>query len=158
MSTNLTEFHEPLRAVLDDNPLDSTSQQYEASTLTKALRSVIRMGQLPGYSLTTDQLEVTPTVSTPTAFALLVYKTARMLVAPRPASYAFRTRALSEVFGDYRSFLAHIEEMIYLLENGEAMFDSWQTFAGWWQGIFGVPFAHLLTHVNVTGPEQTIEL
>ena len=38
------------------------------------------------------------------------------------------------------------------------MFSGWQNFAGWFQGMYGVPLAHLLTGVRVTGPEQTLEI
>lgn len=155
-TTNLTEFHECLRAVLDDN--DPDAPQYEVATLSKTLRSVVRMGQLPGYTLTADRLEITPAIATARDFALLVYKSARMLVAPRPALYQFKTRALTETFGNYRQFLDHLEETIYALENGEAMFSSWQNFAGWFQGLYGISLPALLTNVNITAPINTVQV
>lgn len=146
MATAISDFYASLRHILGD--IDSDAQTYEDAALLVGVQTVIRCGKLTDYTLSTDNLSITPDVTDPNDWALVLYHTAHSFVAPKPESYSFRTRALSQtVSGATRAFLSTIEENIYDIENGE-MFDSWQHFGSWLQGMTGVNILTRLTEVT----------
>lgn len=155
MATLISDFYEPIRFILGDR--DSTVRLYDDSAISAGVRSSIKMNYLPGFTLTGDLLSVTPDVSDPNDYALLVLKIARSFVAPNPSRYSYKTRAISESFGDYKQFIAMLDESLHELENG-VMFAGWQMFKGWWEGMFGVSLVSVLTQVNVKAPWRTLTI
>lgn len=141
--SQLRDLIEPVRALVGD--LNAASYQYEDANLVSVLRSVVRLGRVPGYRLSADAQAVTPafTDGTVRSLALLVYHAAKTLLLPNVASYHYRTRALSERFGEQTRFLFDLESAIYDLEFGE-MFQSFQTFHAWLVGTTGVPLTFLV--------------
>ncbi len=77
------------------------------------------------------------------------HKSSLRLLLPNAASYAYETRALKERFGEQKQFVTELQEAIYQTEHG-AMFDSWQTFYAWVNGLTG---RHLAGQREVHPPE-----
>jgi hypothetical protein len=157
VSTPLSDFYEPLRYLLGD--YDADVRVYTDSALAGALRSVVYLNGLPGYSVTLDRASVTPSVANVdgNAYALLVYKTAQLFAVREGDSYEYRTRALQERFGGAKELIWHLSETIYKLEHG-GMFAGWQQFTGWWEGMFGLNLTALLTAVEVDAPASTLHI
>jgi hypothetical protein len=153
MSTLISEFRDPLRHLLGDR--HASVYQYSDGNLDAAVKTMVKMGKLAGFALTPAQDAVTPDVSDPNDYALLLYETVRSFVAGNPDRYSYRTRALSETFGRWREFLDYLETNIHELKNG-AMFDGWQSFAGWWRGNVGEDLLEVMTRVEVQAPVQTV--
>lgn len=146
MATAISSFYPSLRHILGDT--DSTAQQYEDAALLVGVQTIVRCGKLDDYALSTDGLSVEPDLTDPNDYALLLYHTAHSFVAPKPDTYSFRTRALSQSWsGATRDFLRGIEENIYQIENGD-MFDSWQSLDSWLTGMTGVHLLARLTEVT----------
>jgi len=152
--TPITELQEPIRAVLGDR--DPEIPLYANSAIEGAVRTAVRMNFAKGYTLTPNRLNITPDLTDPNAFALLVYRVAVMFIAPNPSFQGYKTRAMSETFGSYRDFMNHLEDVIHRLENGEAMFSGWQHFTGWFEGLHGLCLPALMTEVKVDGSWQTL--
>lgn len=149
---DLTETYDVARILLGD--FDAVVQQFSDTTLLKAARAVIRLQRLPTLSLSLDQMAVTPD---PTAaqFALLTLWQAKLLITPSPNGYSYRTRAISERFGDNRNHIAEMERRIHELENGEGAFSGWQSYYCWLLGFEGLPVGGVLTDVNIRAPFYT---
>ena len=62
---------------------------------------------------------------------------------------------MQERFGNFDSFINHLDEMIYKLTNG-GMFSGWQTFDGWFKGMFGLELGRIMTELKITAPFMTV--
>jgi len=147
----LSEFHDPLRVILGDR--DASVQVYDNTALSNAIKLVINMGKLEGYSMA-DANNITPAVKLGVDYALLCYETAILFAQNQPSAYRYRTRAFSEAFGNYDEFLNRIEEEIHKLRNGEP-FLGWQTWAGFIRGQDGLSFGNQTTSVDVQGAARS---
>lgn len=150
----VSEMYEPIWAVLGDV---RRPHYYEEDAVASVVRSVIRMGQLPGYQLTASRQGITPAIVNSRDFALLSYKAAKMLFMPDSAAYSYRTRAISEKFGEQRMMFFDLEEAIRDLEDGE-MFRSFQSYYSWINSIAGMDVWSLMTKMNVNAPVATVTL
>lgn len=137
MSTLITDLYEPLRHLL---PKETT---YEDTALLAGVRAMIGMGKLPDYALTPDRLEITPALTDPNDYALLLYHTALSFVQSKPSQYSWRTRALSETVGSYATFVRQLDQHLYELEHG-TMFESWTSLHTFLAGIDGLVPAAIL--------------
>lgn len=146
MSTPLSENYELVRALLGD--FHATHKRYSDTAIASVLRTVVRIGELPGYTLGNDNVSITPTIATPRDLAILGYKAALKLLLPNAASYAYETRALKERFGEQALFVTALQEAIYDTENG-AVFGSFQSFYAWVNGMTGLNLYGQLTEVKV---------
>ncbi len=156
-STPLRAFYEPVRAFLGD--FDDTLRRYDDRAIDAVVRSLVQCGQFSGYTVTADFQKVAPAVSDPRLFGLLVYKACETFAAPESQSYSYRTRALSESFGDNKMLIWRLEQLRSELENGEnGMCSSWQSFLPWAKSITGINLWAQLSEVNVRAPVATITI
>lgn len=147
--TAIADFYETIRFLLGDH--DATVQQYPDGVLLKAVRSTIRLQQIPGYAVAPDQVNLTPEVTDANHWALIAYHTVKAFVDNNPDKYSYKTRAMSESFGSWRDFLDELKTNIYRLENG-TMFSTWQSYYTWLSGISGLPLDLVLTRLSVRAP------
>jgi hypothetical protein len=119
---NIALFRPYIRTLIGDNHPDI--KEYRAEQLDSAVRLVVNMGKVPGISLSIDGLSLTPPVlPDPTdadktrLWARLVLNAAKYFLLPNSASYSYRTRPLSEMFGDQKHFVYEILEEINQIEN-----------------------------------------
>lgn len=139
MSTLVSTFRNPLRAVLQDN--DPTGLYlYPDAALDDAVKAQVNFGQIDGYALTSGDTAITPDIAPPagdpTRFHLLTMKAARMFVVPRGGSAHVRTRAVTLSSGSSRDMLLAIEHDIDRIENGHR-FNGWDVYAGYASSTFG---------------------
>ena len=133
---------------------DASARKYPDDVLADGVRTAVQLNKLPGYTLTVDSNGVTPDISDPNQFALLVYHTARLFVMGLPDRYAFKTRGFSESVGSLHRFLNAIEQDIHELENGTA-FSGYQSYYAWLHGMAGLPLGEVLAQFNVQSPLWT---
>lgn len=152
--SRMTDFVEPVRAILGDfrQPF-----KYEDSAVLAVLRTVLRCGLVTGYSTTPDMMGVNPVVTDARSLAVLVHKAAKMFVMPNAAAYSYRTRALSESFGNQRDFVFQLEAALYDLEQGD-MFHSFQSWHSWVNGVAGVNVWGMMTRMNVNSPVASVTI
>ena len=117
--TKLSDLFDDVRAVTGD----FKKQLYEDSAIASVMRTVLRQGKVKTecyrWTLAPDGMSISPAILNTDIqpYALLVYHTALTLVTPNIAAYSYRTRALSERFGEQRDFLAELKNTIYDLED-----------------------------------------
>lgn len=134
MNTPLSEFYEPVRALLGD--FNREVRRHEDSAIASVLRMLVRGGRLTGYALAVDRLSISPEVLAPDAWITLAYRAAITFILPESGSYSYRMRAVSESFGDRKHVLVALEQQLREVENGGAdvVFGSWQSLSGWLAG------------------------
>ncbi len=123
--TALEDLYGALRHLLQDEG------EINDMSLAEGIKTMVRMGVLKGYKLNTRRTAVTPALENPNHLALLLYKTAKSFVVPRPDRGSIRTRAYSFAHGSYAAFLQEIDEQIDELENGKALFGASNNFGNW---------------------------
>lgn len=155
MGTPIGEFNETLRFLLGDH--DGTVRAYPDEVLASAVRSVIRLNSVPGYTLSPSGTEIEPELSNPNHWALVAYHTVKAFVDSHPDRYSYRLRSISETFGSWRGFLDELKRKIHLLENGE-MFSSWQSWYSWLSGVSGLPVGQLATRVSIRSPSSAVSI
>jgi hypothetical protein len=122
MATKIESFRESIRTLLGDN--HPTIKNYHQDQLDAAVRLVVRLGKAPGVTLSTDGLSVEPTI-TPfdtqqgKNWARIVLNSAKRFIITDSAAGSFRTRALSESFGERREMVFDILNEVYSLECQE---------------------------------------
>jgi hypothetical protein len=150
----LTDFCEPIRAIMGDF---RTPYKYEDSALASVVRSVVRMGKVPGYAISSDGLSITPALTQPCSLAMVSYQSALMLLGPNIGGFQWASRALKIRRGDQTFFLRELQNMVYYLENPAAI-TSFQTYYAWVNSIVGINVWGLLTEMKVQGPVATVTL
>ena len=150
----LTDFCDPIRAVMGDF---RAPFQYEDSAIASVVRSVVNMGQVPGYAVTGNGLAVTPSVTDPLGLLLVVHKSCRTLLRPNLKAFQWRTRAMSTRQGEQRDFLRELENLIYYAEAGSGM-SSFQSYYAWVNSLQGINVWGLLTEMKVSGPVATVTI
>lgn len=154
--TLVSDFFEPVRAFLGDFK-PGKFRKYEDQAIASVVRSLIRCGQLPGYSLDPSRLKIVPPIADPAKFGLLTYKACRTFVTPNQASYSFRTKALGETFGNQRDVLWELQNAIEELEN-PTMFATWQSFAAWTMSLTGMDIWAHLSEMQTNAPIATVTI
>ncbi|MGA3265491.1 MAG: hypothetical protein ABSE16_01560 [Verrucomicrobiota bacterium] len=148
------DFVEPVRAIMGDF---KPPFQWEDCAIASVVRTVVRMGQLPGFGITADGQSLTSAVIRPRDLALLSYHSARVLLRPEVRSFGWRTRAASVRKGDQRDFLFELQNAIYYLENPEMM-ASFQTYYAWVNALAGINVWGLMSQMNVESPVATVTI
>ncbi len=153
MATLISDLREFVRFVAGDN--DDQNPIYQPTALDRGIRFVIKGNYLPNYALMVDNLSITPDLTDPNQFLLLVYTVAKRFMVAEPDGQSSRTRAYSERIGNFRDLIFDIEKQLYLLENG-TMFASWQSLADFLEGYAGVRnvFQHL-SRLKLAAPFTT---
>lgn len=162
MSRAISDYYEPLRAVLQDL---ADPPRVPDATLLKSLRTALRLGKLTvrngasaDYGLDSPLTGITPDPwGSPADSSLLVLETALMMTAPRPDSFSFRTRGYSEKHGGFKEFLDYLRGQLHELQNGAGIL-AWQNLGSWWEGHFGLNIWQQYTRVKVQAPLQTLNI
>lgn len=127
--TRLSDLYGDIRAATGD----FSKTLYEDSALASVMKLVLRSGlvktdghdcrrQPMCWKVAPDGISLLPAIqdSDVQAYSLLVYNSALKLVTPNMAAYAYRTRAMSERFGEQKDFLFELKNLLYELENEQA--------------------------------------
>jgi hypothetical protein len=155
VTVTVTDCFPVMRVLLND--LNVNVPEFANATLQSAVAACLSLCQVPGYSLTPDQTQITPAFPGPKGFALVCFKSVRLLITGTPSKYGFRTRALSETFGSYRPAIMDLDKYIHDLVDGE-MFSGWQSFYGFLSGISGLSLLEVFTEMRVDSPFYSITL
>ena len=150
----LTDFCEPIRAMMGDF---RTPYKFTDQALAGVVRSLVRMGTLPGYGITSDGLNVTPAVIVPRDLALLTYHSARTLLRPNIGGFSWKTRAMAIKREGQSLFLRELENTIYYLENPTQL-ASFQTYYAWVNAIAGMNVWSLMSEMRLQGPVASVTL
>ena len=144
----LADFCEPVRAIMGDfrKPF-----KFEDASIASIVRTVVRVGHLPNHSITADAMKVSPAITRPSDFALLVYWSARTLLRPAVRGESWATRGLKVRRADQRDFLFELENLVYYTEN-PAQLASFQSYYAWVNSLAGINVWGLMTEMKVQGP------
>jgi hypothetical protein len=115
------------------------------------------VGKVPGQTVGADRQSVTPGITMPCDMARLMYHGAMMFLAPDVAKSSYRTRALSESFGEQTLFYRNLENAIYDLQNG-AMMSSFQSFYSWVNSLTGLDIWSVMSDMNTQAPVATVSI
>lgn len=152
--TLLTECHEAVRAILGD--LHPRHKRYQPDSIDGVLRTVLRLGRVPGYTLTPNRLGISPALTEARPFGLLVYHAAKMFLLPNVGASSYRLRAIGETFGRQDHFLFDLDNALFDLTNGDGgVFVTFQTFYGWINSLTGVNLFEVLTELKTNAPIAT---
>jgi hypothetical protein len=126
----LSDLYDDVRALTGD----FDRRLYDDSAICSVMRTVLRRGAVrveddcrcQTWAVGPDGISIVPAIQTTDAYpyALLLYHSALQLVAPNMAAYSYRTRALSERWGEHRDFMGELKNTLYELENGEGIAGS----------------------------------
>ena len=75
-----------------------------------------------------------------------------LFLRPQRSRYGYRTRAISETFGDIHRYVEALEAEVHRLNNGEALFQGYQSYFSWLSGISGLPVGEILAQFDVESP------
>lgn len=159
----ICDFRGTLRILLDDWD-NSVPYRFPNMILDCAVKSMVQLGKLncsifsgPGiYTITPDGLSIAPDWSGRpdgfNLFALGSYETALMFLRSRPDRYSFKTRQLSETFGNVFRYIEKLEADVHMLVNGDALFTGYQSYYSWLSGVSGLPVGEILAQFDVQSP------
>ena len=135
--TKLSDLYDDVRALTGD----FKKRLYQDSAIASVMRTQLRLGRVKDgcnrWTVLPDGQTISPSILNTDIqpYSLLVYHTALTLVTPNLAGYSYRTRALSERFGEQKDFLAEMKNVIYELEDGE---QAYATISGLRASLFAV--------------------
>ena len=149
--SRVTDFCEPVRAIMGDfrQPL-----QFEDASIASVVRTVVRCGHVPGYTISGDGLYLTPAVMDTKPLALVNYWSARTLLRPKVRGESWGARALKVRREHQRDFLQELEVMIHYMESPGGML-SFQSYYAWVNSLAGINVWGLLTEMRVNAPVAT---
>lgn len=163
MSFPICNFRRPLRILLDD--WDCTVPfRYPNCILDDAVITMVQFGKLNEaacghsaiYTISPDNTGIDPDWSSnPTGyniFALATYQTALMFLGPMRDKYSYKTRGVSESFGNLFRYVEKMEWDVHKLINGETLFRGYQSYYSWLSGVSGLPVGEILAEFNVESP------
>lgn len=143
----LSDYFDDIRAICGDHQ----KRRYEDSAIARVMKVVLKGGRVPItgstalppdnlYQMGADNRSITPAIpnADATAYLLLVYHTAKLLLLPNVKSSSYRTRAVSERFGDQKDFLAELEEVLFQLENGVQCYTEVRGLRAWVFSLSGL--------------------
>ena len=152
--TAIADFCEPVRAIMGDF---RTPYEFEDGAIASVVRTVVRTGKAPRYTVSADGLNVLPAITLSGPFSQVVYWSARTLLRPIAHSQAWGSRALKVRRESRRDFLRELENEIYYLENGSGIttFQSWYS---WVNSLAGINVWGLMTEMKVRAPVSTVQI
>jgi hypothetical protein len=120
--TLLSDLYDDVRALTGD----FHRRLYTDGAIASVMRVQLRMGRIRTdcpekvWTLGADNISISPAIENTDvqAYALLAYHTAHQLVLPNVPGYRYRTRAMSEQFGEQKDFLFNLQNVLYELEDG----------------------------------------
>jgi hypothetical protein len=148
-------MYEPVRACLGDfNP---NFRKYSDGAVDSVLRTCLLIGKVPGHTLGSDRLSISPPITTPADMALLMYWGALMFMGPQAIETRLESRPLSQKKGRPELFWFELKNAIYDLENGP-MFLSFQSFYSWVNSLTGIDIWSVMSDMTTTAPVATVHI
>jgi hypothetical protein len=138
--TRISDLYDDVRAVTGD----FKRVLYDDAAIASVMRVQLRLGRVhtdcKRWMLAPDNFTLSPPITSSDclAYGQLVYTTAQALIGPNLAAYNYRTRALSERFGEQRDFIFLLNNTIYQLENGEQAWGSITGLRSWLFSLNGI--------------------
>jgi hypothetical protein len=158
MSTPISDFYDPVRFLLGDH--DDTFRLTQDSAIARGVRCLVKGGQIPGFSLTGDNLGLTPTLTLASDFMLVSAKVAKAYINSQPDRQSFGDRGHRESIGSFKDLVFDLNLMIYKIESGDgAMFRGWQSLHSWVEGMSGVRKQWtVFTRLDLQAPFNTVSV
>ena len=150
----LTDFCEPVRAIMGDF---RQPYMFEDGALTSVVRTVVRCGHVPGYTISADGLKLLPAVASPQDMALIVYHSALALLRPKVRGESFKQRAIVIRKENQRDFLQQLEVTIYYTDNPTQL-ATFQSYYAWVNSLAGINVWGLMTSMKVTAPVASVTI
>jgi hypothetical protein len=143
--TKLSDFYDDVRALTGD----FKKRLYEDASIRDTMRTMLRLGRVHSecdhrggtrWALGPDANTIVPAIGPDDvlAYSLLVYHTAHALVLPNMQGYSYRTRELSERFGEQKDFLFNLQNVLHDLENGEGIWSNVTGLRSWLFSVNGI--------------------
>jgi len=127
MATPISDFRDGIRVLIGDVHADA--YMFEDAAVDSAVKLLIRSGSpFEAYSLTNGNAEITPDVSNPNAFGLVMLKAARAMLTPHSARMSVRQPGLSVVTGGHRETLYILTDDAYEKEMEMEEADVFKTY------------------------------
>jgi hypothetical protein len=125
------------------------------------MRVQLRMGRVKTdcpkkvWTLGPDNISISPAIANTDvqAYALLAYHTSHQLILPNVAGYQYRTRGMSERFGEQKDFLFNLQNVLYELEDGGQTYDNVTGLRNWLflvNGIWVWSFTEMQNTVEIS--------
>lgn len=150
----ISETYEGIRAILGDH--NPQFRKYEDKSIAAVVRTCLRCGRVPRYTVTPNGMGISPAITVPWDFGILIHHAAKMFVLPDAADYSYKTRALSERFGEQKVFIQELTNAIYDIENGPGVFHTFQSFYGWVNALTGINIWSVMTDMATRAPVATV--
>ena len=146
-----TEFLPGMRIFLGD--LDPDIRQFDDAHLTTSLGLASKQATGMGfnYAITPDRLGLTPDVTDPNDWMLLLYYGCYPFAVNMGEASSYRTRSLSESVEGKKCLVWRLETEIYRLET-RSRFTGWQDMASWAASLSGVDAWLRLAELKVQNP------
>jgi hypothetical protein len=154
--TKLSELYDDVRALAGD----FKKRLFEDSVIRDAMRVQLRLGRVKTedetggtrWLLGPDMNTIIPAIgpNDVLAYSLLVYHTAHALVLPNMEGYSYRTRELSERFGERKDFLFNLQNVLHELENGDGIWSNITGLRSWLFNVNGIwVWSYMQTETNI---------
>ena len=155
--TKLSDLFDDVRALTGD----FKKRVYEDTAIRDAMRLILRLGRVHSehdcrggmvWRLGPDGNTIAPAIGAGDvlAYSLLVYHAAHTLVLPNMQGYSYRTRELSERFGEQKDFLFNLQNVLHELENGEGIWSNITGLRSWLFNVNGIwVWSYMQTETNI---------
>ena len=157
--TKLSDLFDDVRALTGD----FKKRVYEDTAIRDVMRLMLRLGRVKNddctggtvWRLAADGNTITPAIGPDDvlAYSLLVYHAAHQLVLPNMEGYSYRTRELSERFGEKKDFLFNLQNVLHELENGDGIWSNITGLRSWLfsvNGIWAWSYMQAETNINLS--------
>ena len=156
MSYLLNNFHEAVRALVGDEGDLATGYDYAEAQLSAALRTVVRMGQVPSLAMAASADALAAEPGNPDTWGYLAARAAHVLIGgATPVNLRTRAISLSTDPSARRDALSYIETMISEIDSrgnvGGTAADTGT------KGLFGT-MGDLMTHCGCGHPAARVPL
>jgi hypothetical protein len=119
LPTSVSDFVQPIRSILSDTDPDVPA--FDTEQIEDAVRTVLKMGRIPGFTLGNDLDTVSPRLdwrTDPLSYSRVVMHAVRLFVVGITRT-SFNTRAFSESIGEPKELVDSVINDVYKLDNGE---------------------------------------
>ncbi len=156
--TAISEFYDPVRFILGDH--DPGNPDVEDAAISRGIKFIVRGGEVPGYTISGDN--ITPEVTVARDYRLITLLTARAFRASEPDSKSMRVRPHAWSKGGYRTFLRMLDLAIAEARGGgpsASKFCGWSNFLSWLEGQSGISNTWMhLTRMKLEAPFTEVTL
>jgi hypothetical protein len=134
MSTPTADVIALMRPVLGDDPAVIGHQEFTDAQLAASVFAVVRLGQVPGFTISNDRVTITPTIEEAKDWALIVAKAAMQRVSgSMDGAMSWRTRPISVTDRGERKrdLLMELRDMLYDSQGGLPFYGGRSNFVSW---------------------------